>query len=1131
MLTFFLLVIVAQTPGRFLTAASRAQRSRHSRNSTSVASILLKVQLKIMENDFEATNAIERRSTRIRRKPERYTSEKDLKTDVENALNTKKLGRLSLKDSPMMLEKYSSDIISPSSESNFPSSLRNKDTFEVATENEEGTPTKKFKRQSNAKVLSRRSKLRNSNALKNESLEEKIVLHDPSPLFYSLAQQGCKIDRVCDEFIDSFADNPSKSIYELIWLIFNAAGLCFVEQKNSCLDDEIEFADDCSDSLISLIEELKNNPLGGRSSKGEFLLDNKSKQGKFFAKNFSAFWKTLIIRSATSILSHENFLNNIFMWIGPMTTFNYRSFRVAATFACLSIISGLCYTYVDFKEKLATLASISASAKKAKKNTADSQSFATLKDFAMSHASSLFSVVFVHRYKDVDWRIRKECVAHLADWCLSSPDVFMESSVLRYLGCQLSDPKPEVRLAAIGCLSSLFASVECRLFLKLFFAKNTTKIMGLALRETNVRVQQAAIALLTDLCNVQYVSVDSLLPLQSLFFYPDEYVRTSSIRLMENFIREKHSLDTAGIVAFVLQQERPAQNEDAVETLIRRYSSYLKIDHVIEIIASDANAFEQKSSEATELCFQILQGFQKNNPKALGVSQINAFCQRIKDKPKLLTKSFLLYLNADSSDLLENYESVIEPDAVEVAKELALSSTDITVIETAVRFLTGLQSTALKVFTESTIAAFFTETVSDFCRRICIQREYEEIPKRLEASLALLTQTLSVYFIKADWLASFLADMCDFSRTTSFNHDALFFGLQALYRYCLFLKLQNLHEDHLRSLEIFDHVFRIFVSKNTEPSDNLIVLFHLYVDYLSSRDQLPDAFATTALLSFIQAESEYQQASSLSDSFSVPRFKKYLLVYGRILSLGYLDFSVVISDFIALGLCAIRDIMVFALFEHLLEFIFAKQLSVSSTEQSMQSFASGLSNAILKIFIVHHGHSDDLLQTINRCFDGAVSEFYGTNTFGDASYSVKSAQSVEVPFFASFHHDILQWAADRQSLNVVEYAIAYIKHVPVAAIDDLLITAHEMTKSPFSKQDSMVLDRYIKALQTKLKSASIRRRRQTSTKNIHADSEIDPYDASHNLASEAQNIVQSENQQASEAEDENPFVSSPVLDS
>jgi len=47
--------------------------------------------------------------------------------------------------------------------------------------------------------------------------------------------------------------------------------------------------------------------------------------------------------------------------------------------------------------------------------------------------------VFVHRFRDVDHRIRTECVHELGQWMQRLPQVYFDTAHLRYIGWAVSD--------------------------------------------------------------------------------------------------------------------------------------------------------------------------------------------------------------------------------------------------------------------------------------------------------------------------------------------------------------------------------------------------------------------------------------------------------------------------------------------------------------------------------------------------------------------------------------------------------------------------------------------------------------------------------------------------------------------
>lgn len=68
----------------------------------------------------------------------------------------------------------------------------------------------------------------------------------------------------------------------------------------------------------------------------------------------------------------------------------------------------------------------------------------------------IYNGIFVNRYRDVDSVIRVDCIRELAVWIEKCPDVFLDSQYLRYLGWNLSDKQPTVRMESLTGMQKLF---------------------------------------------------------------------------------------------------------------------------------------------------------------------------------------------------------------------------------------------------------------------------------------------------------------------------------------------------------------------------------------------------------------------------------------------------------------------------------------------------------------------------------------------------------------------------------------------------------------------------------------------------------------------------------------------------
>ena len=78
------------------------------------------------------------------------------------------------------------------------------------------------------------------------------------------------------------------------------------------------------------------------------------------------------------------------------------------------------------------------------------------RQICQEQVTDFFETVFVHRYRDIDAKIRTECVEALGYWIWNLPTVFLEPGYLRYLGWMLSDTNPATRQEVLRQLGRLF---------------------------------------------------------------------------------------------------------------------------------------------------------------------------------------------------------------------------------------------------------------------------------------------------------------------------------------------------------------------------------------------------------------------------------------------------------------------------------------------------------------------------------------------------------------------------------------------------------------------------------------------------------------------------------------------------
>ena len=140
----------------------------------------------------------------------------------------------------------------------------------------------------------------------------------------------------------------------------------------------------------------------------------------------------------------------------------------------------------------------------------------------------LFSV-FVHRYRDIDAKIRSDCVRELGSWILTLPDLFFDGSYLRYLGWVLSDTTPQTRLEVVKALTKLFKKKESISNLRHFTERFRPRMVEMAARDADTNVRAAAADLLDAVREAGYLEPSDIDTVGRLLFDSEPKVRRAVV--------------------------------------------------------------------------------------------------------------------------------------------------------------------------------------------------------------------------------------------------------------------------------------------------------------------------------------------------------------------------------------------------------------------------------------------------------------------------------------------------------------------------------------------------------------------------------------------------------------------------
>ena len=238
----------------------------------------------------------------------------------------------------------------------------------------------------------------------------------------------------------------------------------------------------------------------------DYPLISRAKGSASFRSALTGFFVTLIstCHEAGLLYSDLAILENIEVWVHTMSSSTLRPFRHTATVIALTIGNTLCTVAANIADNAAkTMRQKEGEQKRKNVNKERVKALETKvaegdrrRTQVLDSMKDLLDAVFIHRYRDVDPRIRLECVTALGNWVTTLPDVYFDGMHLRYLGWILSDVSASTRAEVIKQLSKLFKNEDNAPRLRTFTEKFRARIVEMAVRDSEVTIRTSTVELL-----------------------------------------------------------------------------------------------------------------------------------------------------------------------------------------------------------------------------------------------------------------------------------------------------------------------------------------------------------------------------------------------------------------------------------------------------------------------------------------------------------------------------------------------------------------------------------------------------------------------------------------------------------
>lgn len=355
-------------------------------------------------------------------------------------------------------------------------------------------------------------------------------------LISSLAEvfaRGSHLENVAKGWMNRWDESQTEAMCDFINFVIKCTGCSLQVDVH-----DIEDPDNVVSKLTDLQEEYQ------QQKPADYPLIAKSKGMSSFRSTMINFVETFIQTCHTNgyLYKDRSIIENIEIWVSTMSSSSIRPFRHTATVISLTIGNEMCKVAADIAENSAkTLRQKEGEqnkkivnkhrVKELDEKVADlGRKYTQVKE----SMQAIFDTVFVHRYRDVDPKIRVDCVTALGNWILALPEVFFEGIYLRYLGWVLSDLYAPTRAEVIKQLIKLFRNKDNVARLRTFTERFRGRLVEIAMRDSEVGIRASAVELLDLVRETELLEPDDIDNIGRLIFDAESRVR----KAVANFFAE-----------------------------------------------------------------------------------------------------------------------------------------------------------------------------------------------------------------------------------------------------------------------------------------------------------------------------------------------------------------------------------------------------------------------------------------------------------------------------------------------------------------------------------------------------------------------------------------------------------------
>ncbi len=376
------------------------------------------------------------------------------------------------------------------------------------------------------------------------------VDEQPNTLFDAILSSETALSDLATSWLESYTENAPLAIKELVNLILKSCGAPAIVQQH-----DVEHLDMALDTITEIQDVFTHTAVY------VYPLTSKAPKFRHFKNNLLEFFTEIIDASNNNGLLFDSdsvFIDTFITWISSFSSSQLRPFRYVATIILLNVLTVLC-DIITTKIKTITKAEKQLESEKSRAKPAKTRikkignnlkKFYEEQDRLEGIMKDVFDTIFVHRYRDVDPKIRSECIKELGKWTDIYPEFYFQGQYLRYFGWVLSDINPQTRLEVIRALIKLYRKKDMVAGFRQFTERFKNRMIEMALYDADHNVRIVTLELLNVIRELGFLddedeeegSEEAEKGINQIFeavFDYDEKIRHQASKFIFNYIQEQ----------------------------------------------------------------------------------------------------------------------------------------------------------------------------------------------------------------------------------------------------------------------------------------------------------------------------------------------------------------------------------------------------------------------------------------------------------------------------------------------------------------------------------------------------------------------------------------------------------------